>query len=119
MQERPVQSLSQQDPLESGMATHSSILARKIPWAEEPGRLLYSPWGHKESDVTQAHIQSPSTTTYHPVFLPRENCQSIIFYKYVAVCYRMIDGHAAEESLGTSLQAFLRSNRTDLVTTTL
>ena len=35
------------------MATHSSILAWKIPWTEEePGR-LYSPWGHKESDMTE------------------------------------------------------------------
>ena len=34
-----VQSLGQEDPLEVGMATHSSILAWKIPWTEEPGRL--------------------------------------------------------------------------------
>ena len=34
------------------MATHSSILAWEIPWTEEPGR-LHSPWGHKESDVTE------------------------------------------------------------------
>ena len=34
-----VQSLDQEDPLEKGMATHSSILAWKIPWREEPGRL--------------------------------------------------------------------------------
>ena len=34
-----VQSLGQEDPLEEGMATHSSILARKIPWTEEPGGL--------------------------------------------------------------------------------
>ena len=34
-----VWSLSQQDPLEKGMATHFSVLARKIPWTEEPGRL--------------------------------------------------------------------------------
>ena len=33
------QSLGQEDPLEKEMATHSSILARKIPWAEDPGRL--------------------------------------------------------------------------------
>ena len=32
-------SLGQEDPLEEGMATHSRILAWKIPWAEEPGRL--------------------------------------------------------------------------------
>ena len=39
------------------MATHSSILAWKIPWAEEPG---YSPWGRRESDTTEwlsTHIQ--------------------------------------------------------------
>ena len=40
MQERQVWSLGQQDPLEEEMATHSSILAWKIPWLEEPGGLL-------------------------------------------------------------------------------
>ena len=41
MQETQVQSLSQEDPLEKRMATptHSSIIAWKIPWAEEPGGL--------------------------------------------------------------------------------
>ena len=34
-----VQSLGQEDPLEKGMTTHSSILAWRIPWTEEPGRL--------------------------------------------------------------------------------
>ena len=34
------------------MATHSSTLACKIPWTQEPGR-LYSPWGRKESDTTE------------------------------------------------------------------
>ena len=34
-----VQSLGQEDPLEEGMATHSGILAWRIPWTEEPGRL--------------------------------------------------------------------------------
>ena len=38
-QETQVQSLGQEGPLEKGMATHSSILAWKIPWTEEPGRL--------------------------------------------------------------------------------
>ena len=37
--ETQVQSLGQEDPLEKGMATHSSILAWRIPWTEEPGRL--------------------------------------------------------------------------------
>ena len=39
MLETWVQSLHQEDPLEKGMATHSSILALKIPWTEEPGGL--------------------------------------------------------------------------------
>ena len=39
MQEMWVQPLGQEDPLEKGMAIHSSILAWKIPWAEEPGGL--------------------------------------------------------------------------------
>ena len=39
MQETWVQSLGWEDPLEKGMATHSSILAWRIPWTEEPGGL--------------------------------------------------------------------------------
>ena len=38
-QETQVRSLDWEDPLEEGMATHSSILAWRIPWIEEPGRL--------------------------------------------------------------------------------
>ena len=39
MQETHVQSLGQEDPMEKEMTTHSSILAWRIPWTEEPGRL--------------------------------------------------------------------------------
>ena len=39
MQETQVQSLGQEDPLKKQMATHSSILAWRIPWTEEPGGL--------------------------------------------------------------------------------
>ena len=39
MQESQVRSLDREDPLEKGMATHYSILAWRIPWTEEPGRL--------------------------------------------------------------------------------
>ena len=45
-----VRSLSKEDPLEQEMATHSNILARKIPWTEEPGR-LQSTGVTKESDT--------------------------------------------------------------------
>ena len=39
MQETQVQSLGWEDPLEEGVATHSSVLAWRIPWTEEPGGL--------------------------------------------------------------------------------
>ena len=51
MQETQVRSLGQEDPLEKGMATHSSILAWRVPWTKEPGG--YSPWGDKESDTSE------------------------------------------------------------------
>ena len=41
MQDILIQSLDQEDPLEKGMATHSSILAWRIPWTEESGRLQF------------------------------------------------------------------------------
>ena len=41
MQETWVRSLGQEDPLEKEMANHSSILAWRIPWTEEPGRLQF------------------------------------------------------------------------------
>ena len=51
MQEMWVWSLNQEDPLEKGIATHSSILAWRIPLTEEPGGLQSR--GHKESDTTE------------------------------------------------------------------
>ena len=46
-----VQSLGWEDPLEKGKATHSRILAWRIPWT--------SPWGHKELDMTE-RLQYPA-----------------------------------------------------------
>ena len=51
MQETRVQSLGRKDPLEEGMATHSSIPAWRILWTEEPGWL--QSMGHKESNMTE------------------------------------------------------------------
>ena len=59
MQETHIRSLGQEDPLEKGMATHSSILDWEIPWTEEPGGL--QSWGCKESDTTE----QISTYTYY------------------------------------------------------
>ena len=55
-QEMLVQSLGQEDPLEEEMATHSGILAWKIPWIGKPSSLL---WSHRELDTTeQAHMMT-------------------------------------------------------------
>ena len=50
MQETQIRFLGQEDPLEKGMATHSIILAWKIPWTEEPGKL--QSMGSQQSDMT-------------------------------------------------------------------
>ena len=70
MQEMQVWSLGQENPLEEGMATHSSILAWEIQWKEEPGG--YSPLGHKEPDKTEATVHAHThwnTSCLYKLFL--------------------------------------------------
>ena len=55
MQETQVRFLGQEDPLEKEMATHSSILAWRIPWAEEPG-------GHSHAITRAGHNDKTATT---------------------------------------------------------
>ena len=50
-QEMQVSSLGQGDPLEKEMATHSGILAWKVPWTRS--LVGYNSWGHKEWDTTE------------------------------------------------------------------
>ena len=57
IQETWVRSLGQEDPLEKEMATHSSILAWRIPRTEEPGG-LQSMEGHKESDMADYYTHT-------------------------------------------------------------
>ena len=59
-----VRSLGWEDPLEKEKATHSSILAWRIPWAIRP-------WGHKESDTTERL----SVSLYMKLVGPRANCK--------------------------------------------
>ena len=63
-QEIGVRSLGQEDPLEKGMATHSIILAWRIPRTVEPGGL--QPWGGKESDKTKGLTLSLFTIIPEP-----------------------------------------------------
>ena len=53
MQETRLQSLGREDLVEKEMATHSSVLAWKIPWMEEPGRL--QSMGSQKLDTTERH----------------------------------------------------------------
>ena len=53
MWDTQVWSLGREDPLEKEMATHSTILAWKIPWTEDPGDPRSWIWGRKESDTTE------------------------------------------------------------------
>ena len=55
-QETRVRSLGREDPLEEEMATHSSILAWRIPWTEEPGRLQFMRL--RESDMSWRFLSS-------------------------------------------------------------
>ena len=77
MQETQVQSLGQEDPLEKGMSTHSSILAWRIPWTEESGGLQSM---ESQLDTTERLTFSLSNIIVWrrkwqptPVFLPRES----------------------------------------------
>ena len=51
--------MSQEDPLEEGITTHSNILAWRIPWTEEPEG--HSPQGHKELDTTKEPLDESET----------------------------------------------------------
>ena len=82
MQETQVQSLGWEDPLEKKMASHSSILAWRVPWREFHSCLEnshqrslagYSPWGCKESDTTEwlsIHFTSLYLTWFYFSFIP-------------------------------------------------
>ena len=76
-----VQSLGGEDPLEEGMATHSSILAWRIPWTEKPGRLQptgLQSVGHDRSNLARSILINPSEQ-----FVNIDNKRSIISILYV------------------------------------
>ena len=67
MQENQVQSLGQADPLEKEMATHLSILAWRIPWMEEPGRLQFM--GSQRLTFPIAHLYVEGAFSHSLVLL--------------------------------------------------
>ena len=77
MWETWVQSLGWEDPLEKGKATHSNILAWRIPWT------IYSSWGRKESDTTE--WLSLSQLTYNIVLVSGLQQSDSVFH--VCMCW--------------------------------
>ena len=115
MQETWVRFLGQEDPLEKGMATHSSILAWKAPWPEKPGRLQSS---SVHSVQSLSHVRSPwSPRVRHDwmtnilvcMYLPSNfQCQNTLWFYYShgsnwitctsqACCFRF--GNLGQDSL--------------------
>ena len=85
MQETWVRSLGQKDLLEKEVATHSRILAWRIPWIEEPGGL--SPWGLKEFDMAECthvdtHTHTHTHTYTHTALLYSRNYHNIVKQLY-------------------------------------
>ena len=77
MQEMQVRSLGQEDSLEEEMETHSSILAWKIPWAEEPGGL---PYMRSQKTIRHDHdSEQPSTYTHHESKLGHQEARLEMF----------------------------------------
>ena len=88
VQETGIQSLDQEDPLEKGMATRSSILAWRIPWTEEPGGLqsMGSPWvGHEWA--TDTWLDSSLCWSAVMVFISKIFFFSTNLSDFFVVCY--------------------------------
>ena len=77
MQKTWVQFLGQEDPLEKEMATHSSMLAWKIPWTQEPGRL--QSMGSQESDTTERLNTHTHTLSDYKLKVP--DAKQSVFFK--------------------------------------
>ena len=86
-----VWSLGQEDPLEKEMATHSNILAWKIPLKSLAG---YSPWGRRESDTTErpSIYTTPSVSRHMHGHIPREKHIEKLLCPYVNPVERLLRG---------------------------
>ena len=87
MQEMWAGSLGQEDPLEEEMATHSSILAWKIPWTEQPGRL--QSMVHKGLDTTECEH---THTHVNSMFNCLNNCPTVL-HNHHTILYHLLHSH--------------------------
>ena len=89
-----VQSLGREDPLEEGMATHSSVLAWRIPWTEDPGRLLSIGFSRQEywsglPFPTPGDLPDPGFPALQVDSLPFE-LQPVVAIRYFKVINRLL-----------------------------
>ena len=88
MQETPVWSLGQENPLEKEMATHSSIFAWEIPWIEEPGRLQFmgsQRVGHDWSTTSclSMHFGCRRESEFRLCMLPTKFCDLVSQFRQI------------------------------------
>ena len=105
MQETWAQSLDQEDPLEKGMATHSSIFACRIPWTEEPGGL--QSMGHEELDTTERLTLS---LLYNVALVPAVRCPESAMCLHLSPlfeCPSHLSHHRASSRVPYALQQVL------------
>ena len=88
MQEMWLLSLGQEDLLEKEMATHSSILACRIPWTEEPGRVQSWTWLSTHTVNTRKAVSFPHTFSPNP-FFPISKSESEVAWSCPTLCDHM------------------------------
>ena len=102
VQKTRVQSMGLEDPLEKEMATHSSILAWRIPWTEEPSKVY--PWDCKESYTSDQHTHTENmslciyTISSLSIHLSRILNLSIIITQFVKFLLILFFGNLQETS---------------------
>ena len=88
MQETWVGLLGWEDPLEKGMATHSSTFAWKIPWTEEPGRLQSIGLQRVGHDSATSLSLSACIQALEAVPVPHKSCVTLsIFFNVTGFCF--------------------------------
>ena len=78
-----VQALGQEDFLEEGMATHSSVLTWRIPWTEEPGRLQVCMVSESRTQLKQLSTYAPLVLYFNHAFQLLMRCLNILALRLV------------------------------------
>ena len=105
MWETRVWSLDWEDPLKKKMATQASSFAWKIPWTEEPSGSSYSPWGHKEWDVTEWLTHTLKGHRHNPAHSETQRRGSNLIKAWIRPsCWPWRASQRSNRSVGLSLK---------------